>query len=117
MKDERDFNKLKVGDYRKPLYPNINAIKPSVKTTVISKDHVMTDREIDRLYEKMVGPGPGTFKPEYKLTEKRADVGVPKIVAPNKEKEKPQIIDEIPLYPNVNAIKPNHMTFKYYEPL
>ena len=34
----------------------------------------MTDYEIDKLYEKLLGPGPQTFKPVYKLTEKRDDI-------------------------------------------
>lgn len=75
----------------------------------------MTDYEIDKLYAKMVGPGPQSFKPSHKLTEKRADIGVPTIKQPvNPQKE--QVDDRIPLFPNHEAILPNHMTFKYFEP-
>jgi len=38
-------------DSRKALYPNLEATKPKVKGVVIQKEHVMTDYEIDKLYE------------------------------------------------------------------
>jgi len=50
------------------------------------------------------------------MTEKRADIGVPKIVKPTNE-HKEEIDERSALFPKVDAIYPNHsMTFKYYEP-
>ena len=40
----------------------------------------LTEAEIDKLYDKLKLPGPGTHEPEHNLTEKRPDVGVPKFV-------------------------------------
>ena len=76
----------------------------------------MTDSEIDKLYQKLVGPGPQTFKPDYKLTEKRADIGVPTIMKDTNEKKEDPIDERLPLYPNKNAILPRKLTFKYYKP-
>lgn len=82
----------------------------------------MTDYEIDKLYEKLMGPNPQTFKPVYKLTEKRDDIGVVKYqeestdVSENNSSKKEKIDERVPLYPKYESILPNHMTFKYYEP-
>lgn len=75
----------------------------------------MTDYEIDKLYEQIKGPGPTSFNPDFKLTEKRADVGVVKFKKPEVDR-KEETDERMPLYPNSNAVLPNHMTFKYYEP-
>lgn len=65
-------------DFRKPLYPNIDAIKPKAPGVKINKEHEMTDYEIDKLFEQIKGPGPTSFHPNNRLTEKRADIGVPR---------------------------------------
>ena len=115
MKDDRPFNKVQLPDRREILYPSLDAIKPKVPGPIIAKEHVMTDYEIDKLYEQVCGPGPASFNPEHKLTEKRTDVGVPKFTKPFKE-ESVEIDDKAALYPNTAAILPNHMTFKYHVP-
>lgn len=115
MRDVRPVNKKQLGDYRKPLNLNYDVVKPSAKTAMFAKEHIMTDYEIDKLYEQMVGPGPSTFKPSHKLTEKRDDVGIVKIQQPIVE-EKQEADNRSALFPNLKAILPNHMTFKYYEP-
>jgi len=51
-------------------------VKPRAPQAVINKEHLMTDYEIDKLYEKLMGPNPQTFNPVYKLTEKRDDIGI-----------------------------------------
>ena len=79
----------------------------------------MTDHEIDKLYEQIVGPGPTSFHPNNRLTEKRTDIGVPKFNKPivdEKEKEAKETDERPALYPNADTILPNHMSFKYYEP-
>jgi hypothetical protein len=92
-------------------------VKPKIASVTIHKEHMMTDYEIDKLYDSIMGPGPGSFTPEYKLTEKRIDIGVPKFIESIKERdEENEIDDRIPLYPNTKLIMPNHMTFKYYQP-
>lgn len=107
---------MQKGDFRKALHPNYDLIKPKPAGVFISKEHVLSDFEIDKLYQQVVGPGPTSHNPEYKLTEKRADIGVPKIVKPSKV-EKEEIDERSALFPNVDSILPNHsMTFKYYEP-
>ena len=115
MQDERHFNKFVRSDWRKQLVPSLDAVKPSVRQAGIQPEHIMTDYEIDKLYEQIAKPGPSTFKPEHKLTEKRTDVGVPKFAQPVKEEEE-EIDERVALFPQVAAILPNHMTFKYYEP-
>lgn len=115
MQDERHFNKPTRGDWRKQLHPGLDAVKPTVRGAKILPEHIMTDHEIDKLYQEIVGPGPATFAPEHKLTEKRADVGVTKFLPPVKETE-PEVDDRVPLFPKTALILPNHMTFKYYEP-
>jgi hypothetical protein len=56
--------------------PSVDLVKPRAPQAVINKEHLMTDYEIDKLYEKLMGPNPQTFKPIYKLTEKRDDIGI-----------------------------------------
>lgn len=108
----RDYEKSPEIDKRKPLYPNISAVKPSAPTVKMGIPHLMTDSEIDKLFQKVCGPQ--SYNPDYKLTEKRADVGIVNIKKQNAKvaEDKP---DERPnLYPNAKAILPNHMTFKYF---
>ena len=116
MQEERTFNKPVRGDYRKQLLPDLDAVKPNPKGAVIPKEHIMTDFEIDKLYDQMVGPGPASFKPSHALTEKRADVGIVKIQKIDESKVKEEVDDKTALYPNYKPILPNHMTFKYFEP-
>lgn len=115
MQDERHFNKFVRSDWRKQLNPSLDVVKPRPRQAAIQPEHIMTDYEIDKLYQEIVRPGPSTFKPEHKLTEKRADVGIVKFQEPVKEEEE-EIDERIGLFPSVAAILPNHMTFKYYEP-
>ena len=115
MNEERHFNKPTRSDWRKQLNPSLDAVKPVARTAAILPEHIMTDHEIDKLYQEIVGPGPATFAPDHKLTEKRNDVGVQKFKEPIKE-AKEEIDDKVPLYPKTALILPNHMTFKYYEP-
>jgi len=80
MQGKREFQKLKRSDWRAMLYPGLEAVKPSAPTTVINKEHLMTDHEIDKLYEQIVAPGPQSYQQKHKLTEKRTDVGMVKYV-------------------------------------
>ena len=50
-KEDIPFNKKLKGDFRKSLNPNYDAIKPKPVAVTIPKEHVMTDYEIDKLYE------------------------------------------------------------------
>ena len=81
MKEQRDFQKRQVNDWKEMLYPDVGVIKPRAPQAVIPKEHFMTDFEIDKLYEKYCGPGPQSFDINHKLTEKRNDMGVVKFVA------------------------------------
>ena len=112
--DQRSFNKKAKSDFRELLNPSLDAVKPKPAQAVISKEHIMTDYEIDKLYEKYVGPAPGTFDPNYKITEKRLDTGVVPLKKPV-GKKKVEVDDRPPLNPSMEAILPNHMTFKYFE--
>ena len=79
----------------------------------------MTDYEIDKLYEQVVGPGPQSFHPNHRLAEPRNDVGVVKFKKPVIDQEKrdeKEVDTRMALYPNVSSILPNHLTFKYFEP-
>ena len=57
---------------------------------------------------------------DHKLTEKRADVGVVKFDAQSTDvsdgSTQKKADERIPLFPKYDAVLPNHMTFKYYEP-
>ena len=114
MQDERAFNKPVRMDYRKLLHPSLDAVRPDARRAAIQPEHLMTDYEIDKLYQEIVGPGPATFQPEHKLTEKRADVGVVKFKEEIVPKSEPKD-DRVALYPSTALTLPSHMTFKYYE--
>jgi len=110
-----------LSDFRKPLNPNLDAVKPAVKGIGVDykrEKHTMTDHEIDKLFGELFHkPGPASYDVNYDKTERRADVGVinMKKTVPIIEKED-EVDYKLPLYPNADAILPNHMSFKYYEP-
>lgn len=71
------------------------------------------------MFERIRAPGPAHFKPNYKLTEKRADIGIKDFAneaASTDASEKAEPVDDrAPLYPNYDSVLPNHMTFKFFE--
>lgn len=111
-KSLRDYEKSPEVDRRKPLYPNVEAVKPSAPGVKMGVPHMMTDSEIDKLYEKFCGPQ--SYKPDHKLTEKRADVGIVNIKKQNAKTKEVEPDERPNLYPNTRLILPNHMTFKYF---
>ena len=52
----RDYEKSPEVDWRKPLYPNIDAVKPTAPVMKMGNPHLMTDSEIEKLYDKFCGP-------------------------------------------------------------
>lgn len=66
-----------------------------------------------REYEK-TKTGPATYRPEFKLTEKRVDIGVVSIREPYYENNDIELDLKPPINPNIDAIKPNKMAFKYH---
>ena len=78
----------------------------------------MTDYEIDKLYDELFNkPGPASYNVDHRRTEPRSDIGVINMKKTEPIVEKEEEADYKPaLYPNADAILPNHMTFKYYQP-
>jgi len=106
-----------MGDYREQIVPNLDAVRPKAPVVKISKPHEMSDYELDKLYNEVVNkPGPASHNPDFKLTEKRTDIGVQKFRKPDPKDKQDEVDDRSALFPNHNAVLPNHMTFKYYEP-
>jgi hypothetical protein len=64
------------GDFRPQLLPSVALIKPSLPQVTIPQPHIMTEAEIDKMYWEIKKPGPGAHDVDYKLTEKRADIGI-----------------------------------------
>lgn len=88
-------------------------IKQSAPSVSIKPEHRETYSEIVREYESSRN-GPGTYRPNFAQTEKRADIGVVTIRKPSKERSD-QVIDERPAL-NPEPAKSNKLVFKYHEP-
>lgn len=69
----------------------------------IAEPHVITDAEIDKMYWEIKKPGPGAHDVEYKLTEKRADIGIAKdIYKHDRVAKKEEEDDRAPLHPKTS---------------
>lgn len=84
----RPYQKVPDIDWRKGLDVKYSQVEKTVTTAKFNPEHLMTDNEIDKLMEKMYGPGPTSFDPKHKLTERRADVGIKTFKKENEVKEK-----------------------------
>lgn len=80
----------------------------------MNPEHQITDSEIEKELLKLRG-GPALYEPNFNLTERRPDFGVPKIIKPSEKKEE-EADFQPPLYPNYDIDKPNHLVFKYNKP-
>ena len=58
-------------------------------------EHEITDAQLIKEFEK-TRLGPQLYKPEFKLTEKRADIGIVKIKDPIHEIKEEDLIDDRP---------------------
>ena len=45
-------------DDKELLKPSLDAVKPVAPATKIAPEHIITDGEIDKIYQKIVAPGP-----------------------------------------------------------
>lgn len=114
MTDMRPSTKPVKGDYRQMLLPSVALTKPSLPQTAIAPEHIITDAEIDKMFEAIKRPGPGAHDVTHKLTEKRADIGVSKdLYKHDRKPEKVEEDDRAPLHPKTTQTLPNHMTFRF----
>ena len=113
--DVRPTAKPVLGDYRRMLLPSVTLTKPGVAAPTIAPEHVITDAEIDKMFEEIRKPGPGAHDVTHTLTERRPDIGVPKdiYVHDRKPAMKEEEDDRSPLHPKTSQTLPNHMTFKF----
>lgn len=102
-------------DMRKPLDPNIDAIKKVAPAVQIPPEHTYPTSLIEKELENR-RLGPASHDPIFKLVERRQDFGVVKIMEPYFEKKEDfsegNVID---LYPN--KPKRNRLVFKYMKPV
>jgi len=66
------------GDFRRPLDPNLDAVKKVAPKVSIAPEHEAVESEMIKEWIQSKN-GPGNQYPKYKLVEPRTDVGVPKI--------------------------------------
>ena len=122
----KDLNRLNVRykrgertpspDFRRPINPNINAVRKNVAEVKIAPEHEITLGEILKDYEKTKN-GPGKYYPSHKLVEERVDKGVQPFNKADIEKKEIELEDlKLDLYPNYNYNKWNKLVFKYYKP-
>ncbi len=100
---------------RRPIDPNIDAIKKVAPAVQIPPEHSVPNSLIEKeLEDRRLGPA--SHDPNYKLVEPRQDQGVVKIMEPYFEKKEDfsegNVID---LYPN--KPKKNRLVFKYMKPV
>lgn len=76
-KDLRPFEKSPRGDYRRPLDPNLDAIRKVAPSLSIAPEHEILVSEMIKEYIQTKG-GPATYDPQFRLVEPRADVGIQK---------------------------------------
>ena len=100
---------------RRPLDPNIDAIKKVAPAVQIPPEHTYPTSLIEKeLEDRRLGPA--SHDPSFKLVERRQDYGVVKIMEPYFEKKEDfsegNVID---LYPN--KPKRNRLVFKYMKPV
>ena len=112
-KQER-MEKSPRGDFRRPLSPNLDAVRKVAPKVKIAPEHEIVASEMIKAHIETKG-GPATYKPSYTLVEARADVGVPKIVK-NYFTKVEEADTQGPLNPNYDFDKPNRLVFKYYAP-
>ena len=60
--------------------------------------------------------GPALYNPVFKLTEKRTDLGIVTIREPYYDSSGIELDLKPSIEPNIDAIKPNKMAFKYHLP-
>ena len=77
-KQER-MEKSPRGDFRRPLSPNLDAVRKVAPKVKIAPEHEIVESEFIKAYIETKG-GPATYTPSFKLVEARPDVGVRKIV-------------------------------------
>ena len=112
--DERPFNKSPRGDFRRPLDPNLDAIRKVAPSITVAPEHEMVVSEMIKDFVQTKN-GPATYTPQFGLVEARADVGIPKFRSEYFEKVEEEDT-QVDLYPNFNVNKPNKLVFKYYQP-
>jgi hypothetical protein len=94
------------------VYPDYDAIKKVAPSVSIKPEHKETMSEVLKEYET-TRTGPAMYNPDYKLTERRSDVGVVQIRQPYFD-AKPETDDRPTIDPE--PVKPNKLVFKYHEP-
>lgn len=65
------------GDFRRPLDPNLDAIRKVPAQVKIAPEHEPVTSEMIKEHLETKG-GPATYDPSFKLTEARTDVGITK---------------------------------------
>lgn len=108
-------------DRRRALDPNVDFIKKRAPTFVIKEEPEKALKVEDLVQMKL---GPGMYDQNFRLVEKRVDVGHVKLqelteknarenqMDPSKQIE---VFDNEDLYPNIQAVKPNPKSFQYHE--
>ena len=67
------------GDFRRPLNPNLDAVKAVPTASRIAPEHEIVDSEMIKEYYETRG-GPATYTPSFNLVEARPDAGIVKFV-------------------------------------
>ena len=113
-KTELPSNVSPRGDYRRPLDPNLDAIRAVAPKVSIAPEHEVVTSEMIKEH-LLTKQGPATYDPSFKLVEPRPDIGVKKMR--DDYVVQPEEFDTMrPLEPNFNFTKPNKLVFKYYKP-
>ena len=74
-KDERPFDKETRSDFRRPLDPNLDAIRKVAPSVSVAPEHEPVVSEMIKMHLETKN-GPATYNPEFRLVEARADVGI-----------------------------------------
>ena len=99
-------------DFRRPLNPNLNAVKKVAPKIKVAPEHVTTESELVKTYIETKN-GPATYTPSHVLTEARSDVGIQKF-RDNYHESIPEEDTQSLLNPNYFVDKPNKLVFKYF---